>query len=302
MDNDSLIQQASDLLKTNRVDTRRKALEISRSLFTTDPSNLAYAHLVVRSAYESGHYPLAVRTLEDLFREQRAIATHSDSVEYSNLLFYWALIHERSALKYTRMISEVFTSNHSDEPIAVPLNHFGVESQIEAKKGYFQALQYDPRNQEAAFRLAALHYEESDYERMIAILQRVTAQFPRHKDALLFLGLAHSKQGSDRRAAEYYDLAFTQMDEKEISEFLYIGYLVPKSDRKEYESGRQSPLRAKQYEDKLWRTKDPLYLTEINERKIEHYNRMAYVNLRFGLPAANIPGWGTDRGRTYLQY
>ncbi len=49
----------------------------------------------------------------------------------------------------------------------------------------------------------------------------------------------------------------------------------------------------------FWPRRDPTPDTEENEFKEEHYRRIAYANEHF---AAGIPGWKTDRGRTYVVF
>jgi GWxTD domain-containing protein len=51
-----------------------------------------------------------------------------------------------------------------------------------------------------------------------------------------------------------------------------------------------------QFIEAFWRRRDPTPDTAENEFKEEHYRRIAYANDHF---AAGIPGWRTDRGRTY---
>ena len=53
---------------------------------------------------------------------------------------------------------------------------------------------------------------------------------------------------------------------------------------------------------RFWRKRDPLYLTAFSERRMEHYGRVAYVNLRYGQRLKGIPGWQTDRGKAYIKY
>src|SRR5207248_3796510 len=49
----------------------------------------------------------------------------------------------------------------------------------------------------------------------------------------------------------------------------------------------------------FWLRRDPTPDTVENEFKEEHYRRIAYANEHF---AAGIPGWKTDRGRTYVVF
>src|ERR1700674_208429 len=54
-----------------------------------------------------------------------------------------------------------------------------------------------------------------------------------------------------------------------------------------------------QFIEAFWQRRDPTPDTEENEFKEEHYRRIAYANEHF---PAGIPGWKTDRGRTYIEY
>ena len=51
--------------------------------------------------------------------------------------------------------------------------------------------------------------------------------------------------------------------------------------------------------EQFWYRRDPDPRTIENEFKEEHYRRIAYANERF---ASGIPGWKTDRGRTYITF
>ena len=52
----------------------------------------------------------------------------------------------------------------------------------------------------------------------------------------------------------------------------------------------------------FWKSQDPLYLSDFNERKMEHFGRMAYSNLRFRRFSDNVEGWQTDMGKTYIKF
>ncbi len=51
--------------------------------------------------------------------------------------------------------------------------------------------------------------------------------------------------------------------------------------------------------EQFWLRRDPTPDTPENEYKEEHYRRIAYANEHY---AAGIPGWKTDRGRTYIMW
>ena len=52
----------------------------------------------------------------------------------------------------------------------------------------------------------------------------------------------------------------------------------------------------------FWKRQDPLYLSDFNERKMAHFGRMAYANLRFRRFSDDVEGWQTDMGKTYIKF
>jgi GWxTD domain-containing protein len=54
-----------------------------------------------------------------------------------------------------------------------------------------------------------------------------------------------------------------------------------------------------QFIEQFWLRRDPSPDSAENEYKEEHYRRIAYANERY---ASGIPGWKTDRGRTYITF
>ncbi len=54
-----------------------------------------------------------------------------------------------------------------------------------------------------------------------------------------------------------------------------------------------------QFIEQFWLRRDPTPDTEENEFKEEHYRRIAYANEHY---PSGIPGWKTDRGRTYIVF
>jgi len=51
--------------------------------------------------------------------------------------------------------------------------------------------------------------------------------------------------------------------------------------------------------EQFWLVRSPTPTTGENEFKEEHYRRIAYANEHYG---AGVPGWKTDRGRTYIMW
>src|SRR5579863_5304807 len=77
-----------------------------------------------------------------------------------------------------------------------------------------------------------------------------------------------------------------------------VVYIISDEERKAF-NRLQTDEERQQFIEQFWLRRDPTPDTEENEFREEHYRRIAYANDQF---ASGIPGWKTDRGRTYIQY
>ena len=92
----------------------------------------------------------------------------------------------------------------------------------------------------------------------------------------------------ERAVMESVDLIATKEERKQIA-------LASVQDTSQ--TWEDSAVRAR-----FWRRQDPLFLTGFNERRMEHYGRIAYANLRFSRPSRGIEGWQTDMGKAYIKF
>ena len=75
-----------------------------------------------------------------------------------------------------------------------------------------------------------------------------------------------------------------------------VPYIISDEERSAF-LHLQTNEEREQFIEAFWQRRDPTPDTVENEFKEEHYRRIAYANERF---ASGIPGWKTDRGRTYI--
>ncbi|MFC1554267.1 tetratricopeptide repeat protein [candidate division KSB1 bacterium] len=127
------------------------------------------------------------------------------------------------------------------------------------------------------------------------IFEDLISRHPDDKDGHLFLGLAYHRLKEYEKASEEFEAAKEIMDELELSVFNIVDFL---EDGGFYFNYVQSHPEISDY----WLKKDPLYLTEYNERELEHYSRIAEANLRFSIPVKRIEGWQTFQGRILIKY
>lgn len=77
-----------------------------------------------------------------------------------------------------------------------------------------------------------------------------------------------------------------------------VAYIITKDEKKAFYA-LQTDEERENFIENFWRRRDPNPDTEENEYREEYYERIAYANEHF---ASGIPGWKTDRGRTYIAW
>lgn len=210
--------------------------------------------------------------------------------------FQLALLKEESMLHYQDMIS---VEPGSDGIIL--MQSFAQKLKEEAADYYKAAIAMHPTFADAYYRLALIYYEFGDLQPMVQLLESAVQIIPSDKNCHLFLGFAYQNIGDFQRAAQEYQSAKRIMlpDELEIMESL--NPILTPDQTKHYQT-----ITATEEKEALhsafWRSRDPFYLTDENERELEHFSRIAYANLRFSYHEKKIEGWQTDRGKVLIRY
>ncbi len=289
-------QRLAELFLTqNTVAARRKAKEHIQKALLAQPHNLEFQLTHIHILYEQGFYRSANEYCDRLLAVPIP-PKQSYNTQYAEAYYYKGLIAERFAFKYKDMISVIGEDNF------ISLAHYGEEDLKFSAHCYEKALEFHSAHRDALFHLGLLYYEIRSFEKMAMLFEKIVSQNPQDKDAYAFAALAYYNSGQYEKSKDYYQMAMNFMSEQELAEFNHIGYIVAPPDQKKYQNGGTAPSEAAEFQRSFWNQKDPLYLTAYNERLLEHYNRMTYVNLRFGVPRMNITGWKTDRGMIYIRY
>ena len=166
------------------------------------------------------------------------------------------------------------------------MRSFAMESVQTAADYYHYALAHDPYCKRAYYGLGMLSIEGGYKEDLIVIAQALLDRWPQDRDGLLFLGLGYYAAEKYEAAGRAYDRAYAQMDSVGQAAMTSIELLG---------GGDEAPAL-------FWQKRDPLFLSPVNERKLAHRGRVAYANLRFGLPDEGIAGWETDMGKVWIRY
>jgi len=197
-----------------------------------------------------------------------------------------ALLHYKKASRYKGMVSARGL---------IDMTNFGIEEQEKAIDYMEQALAYNDTSDQIFYNLGLFYIDDQNWSKMISLFSKTLTINPKNKEAHLFLGYAKQKNRQFREAEREYELAKSLMTSEEAEALESVEMLLNENDRKELAmtgADRES----------FWIEKNPSYLTGYNERKLEHYSRFAYVNLKFGDPEMGLTGWKTERGEVYLRY
>jgi len=137
--------------------------------------------------------------------------------------------------------------------------------------------------------LGMVYYENEMFHRLVGLFEDYRRGKPDLAEPYFMLSLALNAQGDDEHAR----IAFTHglnrlvMDER----YLRAGFVF-----------HEVAIQSEDALERAWAPEDPLLLTPTNERLMEHYQRVAYANLRFSEDAEMRGGWESDRGRVYIRY
>jgi GWxTD domain-containing protein len=77
-----------------------------------------------------------------------------------------------------------------------------------------------------------------------------------------------------------------------------VAYIITPAERVAFERMTTDEERNK-FIEQFWERRNPTPGSAANPFKIEHYRRIVFANQHF---SSNLPGWKTDRGRTYIAY
>ncbi|MDZ7262759.1 MAG: GWxTD domain-containing protein [candidate division KSB1 bacterium] len=203
-------------------------------------------------------------------------------------------IKEDQWLRYRDMISP------QSEGVVFRFDRFAKEDYWKALYYYSKAIASNPRLTEAYYRLSLMYFEQDSLAEMARLLEKAVIINPEDKNCHLFLGLCYHKLGYSDKALAQYLRARALMPEDERATFDSIEMIMSPDEAEQYQKAEASEK--EHLQELFWKRRDPLFLTESNERLLEHYSRVAYANLRYGKPDKALEGWKTDRGKVYIRY
>ncbi|HSR43323.1 MAG TPA: GWxTD domain-containing protein, partial [Longimicrobiales bacterium] len=163
-----------------------------------------------------------------------------------------------------------------------------------------EALEADPSHVEAAVHLLGHLADAGEWEAYMERAGTLVETAPAHPWAWIFLGLGLHEQAREEAAEGAFQRGLALLPEEGRRVFRDVRPLLTEEAREGFDTLPEPEQAAAR--EVFYRTKDPVFLTEENERRLEHWSRVAWAELKFGAPASGLPGWETPRGRIWIRY
>lgn len=171
----------------------------------------------------------------------------------------------------------------------------------EAEEYLNTAIKSDSLLFEAYTLLAGLYEDAGEYQKGISIITRLLKKRKNDFSYHAILALLYYRLKENETAYREFQIAFNLMPLNEKNDYL-VG-----SVRILLQSFLDKNIAFDEEEiqniiNNYWASRDPLIITDINERLLEHFARVTYSNLRFGVESQGTKGWKTDRGEALIRY
>ncbi len=270
-------------LEQNTIAGRNRALLALDRAIRLAPQNTEYRYTMAKLQLRRGARGEAKSELRRIMKIDPA-----DARPYYHL----ARFKEEDMLHYRDLISP-------HENATIYFYEYADEDFLEAERLFRSAIGLDPKMAEAYHHLAGLYFEAQLFDKMAALMEKAAAPLS-SADLFLFLGLARQRLGKSDAAMQAYQQALQLMPLEDRAFFYSLQTVLAPDSMKIYDRAPDSVKAPMQ--QRFWQARDPLFLTAANERLLEHFGRIAYANLRYGVPEKNIAGWKTDRGQTLIRF
>ncbi|MDQ7818227.1 MAG: GWxTD domain-containing protein [Melioribacteraceae bacterium] len=265
--------------------SRNKAYENLRRAVLKEPDNLEYRYAFANLMRDFAR-------LSSFDEYKKIISIDSTQVEA------WLNLGELKAEDFKEFNNSVRDMGE----IYGSLQEFALQDFYESEKYFLTALEKDPLHYNTLLKLSLLYENAGVPQKGIPLLERLIKHNKDDKEIYLCIGLLYYKTSKIKEAHREYKKALDLMSETERKDFTFnsVKLFLESSFEEVFKNYSEEELN--EFVNVYWKISDPLYLTEYNERLLEHYSRVAYANLNFSIPSMGIVGWKSNMGETILRY
>ncbi len=288
-------------LQANTVNDRQRAAQMILKAIMIDPNNPEYRLTRGKIWWHQG---FRFRALDQFKKVMKKHPKNTDVLNSLGMFLVYDFLSQkdrRAPLKEMDMGSRVrYYRLMAMRPRIKDFKIFAEEAKQEAVQVLRKSIALDGTNQQPYYFLGILYFEDEDWYAFQTLMQDLYAQYPDDKNALLFCGFAAYQIGEFDESHEYYQRALDLMSLEERELLESIDLLVSEEDQASRDTTQTIDELLER--EMFWKRQDPLYLSDFNERKMEHFGRIAYSNLRFRRFSDDVEGWQTDMGKTYIKF
>ena len=297
----ALVEIAKLYMTSNTPLGRSSAEKMLRRAIRLDPVNADYRVLMGDLMWAQGFLWNAKRQYEDVLAQD---------AQNARAAFGLGLYYTKDFMKYWNMIG-MGGNSHS---VVLEWRHFAKEYRDRAIQYLERSIRHDRGYKDAYYQLGLVYMEDMRSDpaaagmALVNVANSLLKEHPGDKDALLFVGLGYHASGYLDNAWNFYVRALERMSAQERSIIESVEAVAADEERVRVAKADSQAQEVRgewvdsSERERFWRKQDPLLLTERNERRVEHYRRVAFANLRFSKPRRGIAGWRTQMGRVYIKY
>jgi GWxTD domain-containing protein len=216
-------------------------------------------------------------------------------------------LHENKQYKDTRLAFQTLLSAYPESKLAAPsflavgdsfMNEGGPENMLQAEDQYRKFIMFfpdDPKAFEARMKIISLNMKmlnKNDrdwqyYYKMLNEMTKLKEQDGSSDTDAIVAQMKKQSQDSIFKLRPYLKWLFED-----------VVYIITEEEKKAFTDLKDDAERDR-FIEQFWARRNPDPGSSNNAFKEEHYRRIAYANEHF---ASIIPGWLTDRGRTYIKW
>lgn len=265
--------------------SRNLAYENFRSAVLREPDNLEYRY-----------------AFADLMRDFARLSSYDEYMKIISIdsaqVDAWLNLGELKANDF----KEYNNSVRDMDRLYGDLSGFAERDFFESEKYFKEALSRDSLHFKTSLQLSLLYETAGLYPEAIGLLERLVRNNKGDKQIHLLLGLLYYRSLKYPHSHLEFKKAIGLMNEEERDDFTLnsVRLFLESSFKEVFESYGENEL--KEFINEYWKNSDPLFLTEYNERLLEHYARVTYADLHFNLNSDGIKGWKTNMGETVVRY
>ena len=289
-------------LLDHSVNGRQRAMRMIQQAIASDPDNAEYRLTRGKIWWHQGFRSRALNQFKDIIEKDPKNTDVLNSIGVFWVYDFLSQKDRRAPFREMDMRSNIFIDfkKMAMRSRIKDFKTFAQESKQEAVQVLRKSIQLDDTNQQPYYLLGILYFEDENWNAFHALMQALRAQYPDDKNALLFCGLAAYQIGEFNDSHDYYQRALDLMSVEERELLESIDLFAPEEGHASRDTTQT--IDALLEREMFWKRQDPLYLSDFNERKMAHFSRIAYANLRFRRFSDDVEGWQTDMGKTYVKF